>query len=194
MECLTCGKITDNKKEFYEVTGRVGLKYICKECAAELGYNNFFSVGIHTNTDLLKKYVKIHPEAQERLDLHIQRKLESNSREIEQIKGYGEKIKGCIDKIKYDAEEKRKYKNCKKMQETEFTCKACGNIYYVSLMDDVKNFSLAAAGLTSLGNLGTSIYITNNLKDRNQCPKCGSTRTTHREIYFYVDKKGNLVE
>ena len=194
MECLTCGKITDNKKEFYEVTGRVGLKYICKECAAELGYNNFFSVGIHTNTDLLKKYVKIHPEAQERLDLHMQGKLESNSREIEQIKGYGEKIKGYIDKIKYDAEEKRKYKNCKKMQETEFTCKACGNIYYVSLMDDVKNFSLAAAGLTSLGNLGTSIYITNNLKDRNQCPKCGSTRTTHREIYFYVDKKGNLVE
>lgn len=194
MECLTCGKITDNKKEFYEVTGRVGLKYICKECAAELGYNNFFSVGIHTNTDLLKKYVKIHPEAQERLDLHIQRKLESNSREIEQIKGYGEKIKGCIDKIKSDAEEKRKYKNYKKMKETEFTCKACGNIYYVSLMDDVKNFSLAAAGLTSLGNLGTSIYITNNLKDRNQCPKCGSTRTTHREIYFYVDKKGNLVE
>ena len=54
MECLTCGKITDNKKEFYEATGRVGLKYICKECAYELGYNNFFSVGIHTNTDLLK--------------------------------------------------------------------------------------------------------------------------------------------
>lgn len=53
------------------------------------------------------------------------------------------------------------------MQETEFTCKACGNIYYVSLMDDVKNFSLAAAGLASLGNLGNSIYIANNLKDRN---------------------------
>ena len=124
----------------------------------------------------------------------MQGKLESNSREIEQIKGYGEKIKGYIDKIKYDAEEKRKYKNCKKTKETEFTCKACGNIYYVSLMDDVKNFSLAAEGLANLGNLGTSIYITNNLKDRNQCPKCGSTRTTHREIYFYVDKKGNLVE
>lgn len=54
MECLTCGKVTDSKKGFYEVTGRVGLKYICKECASELGYNNFFSVGIHTNTDLLK--------------------------------------------------------------------------------------------------------------------------------------------
>lgn len=191
MECLTCGKITDNKKEFYEVTGRVGLKYICKECAAELGYNNFFSVGIHTNTDLLKKYVKIHPEAQERLDLHIQRKLESNSREIEQIKGYGEKIKGCIDKIKSDAEEKRKYKNYKKMKETEFTCKACGNIYYFGLMDDIKNFSLITADLCSLGN---NIYAANNVKYRNQCPKCGSTRTTHREIYFYVDKKGNLVE
>lgn len=42
MECLTCGKVTDSKKGFYEVTGRVGLKYICKECASELGYNNFF--------------------------------------------------------------------------------------------------------------------------------------------------------
>ena len=73
-----------------------------------------FSVGIHTNTNLLKKYVKTHPEAQERLDLHIQGKLEANSREIEQIKGYGDKLKGYIDKIKYDAEEKRKYKNCKK--------------------------------------------------------------------------------
>lgn len=153
-----------------------------------------FSVGIHTNTNLLKKYVKTHPEAQERLDLHIQGKLEANSREIEQIKGYGDKIKGYIDKIKYDAEEKRKYKNCKKMQETEFTCKACGNIYYVSLMDDIENFSLAAAGLSSLGNLGNSIYIASNLKDRNQCPKCGSTRTTNKVIYFYVDKKGNLVE
>ncbi len=48
----------------------------------------FFSVGIHTNTDLLKKYVKIHPEAQERLDLHIQGKLESNSGIVEQINGY----------------------------------------------------------------------------------------------------------
>lgn len=191
MECLTCGKVTDSKKGFYEVTGRVGLKYICKECASELGYNNFFSVGIHTNTDLLKKYVTIHPEAQDRLDLHMQKKSESNSREIEQIKGYGEKIKGYIDKIKYDAEEKRKYKNCKKMQETEFTCKACGNIYYFSSKDDYKNAILASH---IIGSLGKNIYAITNLKDRNQCPKCGSTRTTHREIYFYVDKKGNLVE
>jgi hypothetical protein len=61
-------------------------------------------------------------------------------------------------------------------------------------MDDIENFSLAAAGLSSLGNLGNSIYIASNLKDRNQCPKCGSTRTTNKVIYFYVDKKGNLVE
>lgn len=191
MECLTCGKVTDSKKGFYEVTGRVGLKYICKECASELGYNNFFSVGIHTNTDLLKKYVTIHPEAQDRLDLHMQKKSESNSREIEQIKGYGEKIKGYIDKIKYDAEEKRKYKNCKKMQETEFTCKACGNIYYFSSKDDYKNAILASH---IIGSLGKNIYAITNLKDRNQCPKCGSTRTTNKIIYFYVDKKGNVMK
>ena len=58
-------------------------------------------------------------------------------------------------------------------------------------MDDIKNFSLIAADLGSLGN---NIYAANNVKYRNQCPKCGSTRTTNREIYFYVDKKGNLVE
>lgn len=162
----------------------MGLKYICKECASELGYNNFFSVGIHTNTDLLKKYVKIHPEAQERLDLHIQGKLESNSGIVEQINGY-------IDKFKAEKAEKQKYKNCIKKQETEFNCKSCGNIYYISPQDDIKNFILASH---VLGSFGKNIYAYNNIKDRNQCPKCGSIRTTSKIIYFYVDKKGNLVE
>lgn len=69
--CITCGKESDNKKEFFEVTANVGGRNICKSCAAELGIHNFFSAGIHTNTSLLKKYVKIHPEAQEKLDAHM---------------------------------------------------------------------------------------------------------------------------
>lgn len=67
-QCITCGKESDNKKDFFELSGQTGATTICRICAAEIGINNFFSAGFCSNTKALKKYVELHPEAQFRLD------------------------------------------------------------------------------------------------------------------------------
>ena len=72
-QCVTCGRESDNKKDYFELSAKVGPRYICRECAAELGIKNFMSAGFNSNTGVLKKYVKIHPEAQPRLDAQLER-------------------------------------------------------------------------------------------------------------------------
>ena len=56
-ECVTCGRESDNKKEYFELSAKIGPRYICRECAAELGIKNFMSAGFNSNTGVLKKYL-----------------------------------------------------------------------------------------------------------------------------------------
>lgn len=69
----------DNKKDYFELSAKVGPRYICRECAAELGIKNFMSAGFNSNTGVLKKYVKIHPEAQPRLEAQLERVAKYNA-------------------------------------------------------------------------------------------------------------------
>lgn len=62
--CITCGKQSHEGRDFFEMAAGIGPRFICRECAAELGIKNFLSAGLHSNTQILKKYVKIHPEKQ----------------------------------------------------------------------------------------------------------------------------------
>ena len=65
-ECVTCGRESDNKKEYFELSAKIGPRYICRECAAELGIKNFMSAGFNSNTGVLKKYVKIQRHIEKR--------------------------------------------------------------------------------------------------------------------------------
>ena len=70
-ECICCQKALVSRKECFEVSNSVmSGRFICKDCAAEIGINNFFSAGLHSKTSILKKYIKLHPEKQELLDSH----------------------------------------------------------------------------------------------------------------------------
>ena len=170
-ECLTCGKQSNDKKEYYEVGARVGIHTICKSCASELGYHNFFSVGLKNNTNLLKKYVKLHPEAQPRLE-----------RQLQWIKKENQELKEGFAKIVTDA---TKHSGCKKQEQTKCHCKSCGNTYFYSSIDSIKNIYNASVG---------NIYTINQLKDLSQCPKCGSRATEKKKVYFWVDKNNNCVD
>ena len=78
-QCVTCGIESNNKKDYFELSAKVGPRYICRECAAELGIKNFMSAGFNSNTGVLKKYVKIHPEAQPRLEAQLERVAKYNA-------------------------------------------------------------------------------------------------------------------
>ena len=52
-QCVTCGRESDNKKDYFELSAKVGPRYICRECAAELGIKNFMSAGFNSNTGVL---------------------------------------------------------------------------------------------------------------------------------------------
>lgn len=57
-QCVTCGKESDNKKDYFELSAKVGPRYICRACAAELGIKNFMSAGFNSNTGVLKNMLK----------------------------------------------------------------------------------------------------------------------------------------
>lgn len=97
IECLACGKTSNKTKGFYEVSGRVGWRYICKECAKEVGVNNFIQAGFQGNISLLKKYVNIHPEAQYRLEI-LEKELKQEKQELlDGIKNIAQNIKTKIE-------------------------------------------------------------------------------------------------
>lgn len=170
-ECCTCGKLSDNKKDFYDVCANVGSAKICKTCAAELGYHNFFSVGVHSNTGLLRKYVKLHPEASDRLNHHML-----------QIGKRNQEIKKELGQMKDNL---TKHTGCKKEAQTKCHCKSCGFDYYYSDMDIMKNAANIFKG---------NIYTLNQVKDFNQCPKCGSRATEKKKVYFWIDQNHNCVD
>ena len=62
IECITCGKKSEKKKEFFELAGSSGAtlwNHICKECAKEIGINNFMKAGFSRKISVMKKYVKM---------------------------------------------------------------------------------------------------------------------------------------
>ena len=167
IQCVTCGIESEDMKKYFELSGRTGLRYICKECAAEIGIHNFWSAGFHSNTKVLKKYVKIHPEAQGRLDQQLQLLDKWN------------------DELKAEIAEMTKHSGCTKKKQFKCNCRSCGNIYYYGDYDVVKNTANVFRG---------SNYSINQFKDLAQCPKCGSRAIAKKEVYFWVDKKGNCVD
>lgn len=166
-KCVTCGKESEERKEFFELSGRVGYKFVCKNCAAEVGINNSFVAGFHSNTGILKKYVKMHPEAQFRLDYQL------------------DLVRKNKEYWKRKSQEARKLSGCTKKKQTKCTCKSCGNTYYYGDHDVVKNIANVFHG---------SLYSINQVKDLGQCPKCGSRAISKREVFFWLDKKGNCVD
>ena len=59
------------------------------------------------------------------------------------------------------------------------------NTYYYGEFDVVKNVANIFHG---------SMYSINQYKDQDQCPKCGSRAITKKDVYFWLDKKGNCVD
>jgi hypothetical protein len=171
IECVTCGKVSEDKKMYFELSAKTGPRNICRDCAAELGINNFMSAGLHSNTGVLKKYVKIHPEAQTRLDEQLRR--------LEKYKDDARK------EFKEMQENATKHSGCKKKEHKKCTCKSCGNVYYFSIDDETVNVANLFIG---------NIYTLNQIKDYKQCPKCGSRATEQKKVYFWIDKKGNCVD
>lgn len=170
-ECLTCGKTLDLKKDFFELSGKIGPRHICRACASEIGISNFMSAGFKSNTSVLKKYVKLHPEAQYRLDQQLMR-----------LEKYKEDFKIELNQMVSDA---TKHSGCTKKKQIKCTCCSCGNIYYYGDYDVVKNMANTFHG---------SIYSINQFKDLGQCPKCGSRAISKTDTYFWIDKKGNCVD
>ena len=180
-ECLTCGIVSDNKN-YYELSGKVTPKFICKECANELGIRNFLIAGFHTNTSILKKYVKIHPEAQPRIEALLESIEGKKAEKRKETQKYNDDLKNSI-KEKFEKMNKRS--GCKKEKQIKCVCISCQNIYYYGEYDKLKNF---------INTLNGSIYSVNQYKDLGQCPKCGSRAISKKDIYFWVDKKGNCVD
>ena len=170
-ECLTCGKESEDKKGFFELAAKTGPNHICRECAAELGIKNFMSAGFKSNTSVLKKYVKIHPEAKLRLE-----------KQMERLCLYKKEMK---DELGQMVSEATKHAGCTKKKQMKCSCNSCANTYYYGDYDVVKNVANTFQG---------SIYSLNQVKDLGQCPKCGSRAVSKKEVYFWVDKKGNCVD
>ena len=176
--CLTCGKQSHDRKDFFELSASTGLREICRDCAAELGIKNFMSAGFHSNTQVLKKYVKIHPEKQYLLD-----------EQMERIAKYKQGMKNEVTQIRAkrqaDAAKSSKHAGCKKQAQQKCTCKSCGNVYYYSSTDQKINVTNALIG---------NYYTMNQVKDFRQCQKCGSKATEIKTVYFWVDRKGNCID
>jgi len=117
---------------------------------------------------VLKKYVKLHPEAQSRLDQHLEIRKSKIKSEIKHL---------TVDAVKYSG--------CQKKKQTKCTCSSCGNVFYYTDSDVLKN-----AGNLMIGN----IYTLNQVKNLSQCPKCGSVAVSKKDVFFWVDKKGNCVD
>lgn len=177
-QCVTCGRESDNKKDYFELSAKVGPRYICRECAAELGIKNFMSAGFNSNTGVLKKYVKIHPEAQPRVDAQLER-----------VEKYNADFKKEVGRVKQNfkegMEEASRHSGCKKQKQTKCVCASCQHVFYYGDYDKLKNLSNAAYG---------SIYTLNQYKNLGQCPKCGSRAISKKEVYFWIDKKCNCVD
>jgi len=176
-ECLTCGKISENRKDFYVMGAQVGHNMICKDCASEMGMG-LWKAGLSNNTSIFKKYIKIHPEAQPRFDAHmalVQKRKDDLHAELQQMS----------DKQKEKRAVAAKRAGCKKEKQTKCNCTSCGNVFYYGQYDEVKNVANVLHG---------SLYSLNQVKDLGKCPKCGSRAITKKEVYFWVDKKGNCVD
>ena len=181
-QCVTCGRESDNKKDYFELSAKVGPRYICRECAAELGIKNFMSAGFNSNTGVLKTYVKIHPEAQPRLDAQLERVEKYNADFKKELGNAKANIK---QNFKECMEEASRHSGCKKQKHTKCVCASCNHVFYYGNFDTLKNLHNAAYG---------SIYSLNQYKDLGQCPKCGSRAISKKEVYFWIDKKGNCVD
>ena len=168
-QCITCGKESENKKDFFELAGQVGERDICKACASEVGINNWFSAGFCNNTTVLKKYVKLHPEAQFRLD-HQFKLLKQQRNEFKK-------------EMSNFAKQATAEKLIKKSQ-TKCTCCSCSNVYFYGNNEVFKNMANLFHG---------SLYSINQLKDLDQCPKCGSRAIKKQAVFFWVDRNGNCV-
>ena len=177
-ECICCQKLLTSKKECFEVSNSTtDGRFICKECAAEIGINNFFSAGLHSKTSILKKYIKIHPEKKALLDDHNNVKKAMK----DEMKA---ELSASFNKWLEDSEKKAQRSKLKEKQEEKYTCSVCGEVWYINDFDKVKNIYNATTSKRTLGQV----------RDFSACPKCGSGASTHKTVRYWADKNGNCVE
>lgn len=192
--CLTCGKTSNKRGDFYELTAPmgVGINTICKSCAKEIGIDGVFKAGFTSNTKALEKYAAIHPEAQIRLDEHKQLYNKAKDDFKEQTKEFKKKasgeVKGYIKKKEAEYNEAHKHDNHKKVIQYKCTCTSCGKVFHYDNVDVVKGLANAVNGLNG------SLYAMNNIKNSNQCPNCNSSAVIRQKQILWFDKKGNFIE
>ena len=171
-KCVGCGKIVETNM-FGKVKGGQEILYrdvICDECCKvvdiPLGVKGAFIASTYTKERFLKKYVKVKPEAMPLLEKYQQ---EKHIHKEEQQR---------------EKERQNKRKNCKEKSEEKYTCTVCGETWYNTEIDVLKN----------IFDITTSPLTLSNAKDLTKCPKCGSGANTHKTIKYWVDKKGNCVD
>lgn len=171
-QCVTCGRESDNKKEYFELSAKVGPRYICRECAAELGIKNFMSAGFNSNTGVLKKYVKIHPEAQPRLEAQLERVEKYNADFKKELGNVKSNIK---QNFKEGMEEASRHSGCKKQKQTKCVCASCNHVFYYGNFDTLKNLHNAAYG---------SIYSLNKYKDLDSVQNAEAVQFQKKKFIF----------
>jgi predicted RNA-binding Zn-ribbon protein involved in translation (DUF1610 family) len=80
----------------------------------------------------------------------------------------------------------------KKIKETKFTCKACGNEWFVGKQDALKNTgdALSNAGKSMMcctGCVPALLIPTKKTTDFSKCPKCNSTAVKKEVVEHDVD-------
>lgn len=173
-KCFCCNAELTDKKQCFEVSSSTYGRYICRECASEIGIKNFISAGIHSKTSLLKKYIKLHPEAQVNLDQHREAQAKQKA-----------EFKAELQVALAKANKKVELSKCKEKTQEKYTCLSCQNIWYITDVDHVKNLFNASTG---------NVFTVNQLKDVSKCPKCGSKATKKEKKKYWVDKKGSCVD
>ena len=112
----------------------------------------------------------------------------SEERNIKKEEKYSQREQQKIIKRNQAIQERQiasKRAGCKEKTEEKYTCLKCGEVWYASAIDVLKNIHNATRGTT---------YNTNQVRDLSKCPKCGSGASKHKTVKYWVDKKGNCVD
>lgn len=93
-------------------------------------------------------------------------------------------------------------KKIKKIKETKCTCKACGEVWYYGKQEAIENFGERMKNIgNQMSNTGSDMMCCTGclpaaflprkqekeVRDLNQCPKCGSKAVKKEEVVHEVE-------
>lgn len=180
--CCACGK--NFKYNPFKGTGQELLKggYACQECCDAIGIgkglSGAFKASTYDRVKFLKKYAEVHPEATDKLNNAIEQKAKDKEAFKAELSEYKKKSASASEKAV-------SHFGCKKKTEEKYNCSRCGNVWYFGDFDKMRNLHNAVTLTT---------YNVNQLKNPSQCPSCGSSATSHKQVHFWIDRQGNCVD